>query len=328
MRLQVIISNQTNPYLNVAVENFLVSQLSPDTITLYLWKNHRTVVIGQNQNPFTECNVELLTADGGFLMRRRTGGGAVYHDGGNLNFSFIVPASFYDQQRQFGVLMSAVASYGLHCEVSGRNDVLCEGRKFSGNAFSRGKYNNLHHGTILIDGNVEDMRRYLKVKSSKLSRHGVASVQSRVVNLAELAPVTAQNIVAPLVSAFEKEYHAAAVVTLFDGIATLPEVKALADDFASDEWLYARWRSFEGRRRGSFSWGEVEVDYTIDESSRSFSNIQISTDSLLVDLSDQISRLLEGASTLEPPSLPTTADDDMQQSMSDVIALLYDSRCS
>ena len=86
---KLIISNQTNPYLNIAVENYLLSQPSDSDITMYLWQNRRTVVIGQNQNPFSECNVEALEADGGYLMRRKTGGGAVYHDDGNINFSFV-----------------------------------------------------------------------------------------------------------------------------------------------------------------------------------------------------------------------------------------------
>ena len=90
MRLQFVISNQTNPYWNIAVENHLLSLHETEVVTLYLWKNRRTVVIGQNQNPFSECNVEALEADGGFLMRRKTGGGAVYHDDGNINFSFVV----------------------------------------------------------------------------------------------------------------------------------------------------------------------------------------------------------------------------------------------
>ena len=101
MMLQVVVSNQTNPYWNVAVENYLVSRQLDDTVVMYLWKNHRTVVIGQNQNPFSECNVDALLADGGYVMRRTTGGGAVYHDDGNINFSFVAPYDLYDQQKQF-----------------------------------------------------------------------------------------------------------------------------------------------------------------------------------------------------------------------------------
>ena len=93
--LRFIVSNQTNPYWNIAVENYLVEHA--DAVTMYLWRNRRTVVIGQNQNPFSEVNIEALEADGGYLMRRKTGGGAVYHDDGNLNFSFVVPKALYDQ---------------------------------------------------------------------------------------------------------------------------------------------------------------------------------------------------------------------------------------
>ena len=202
---KLIISNQTNPYLNIAVENYLLSQPSDGDIIMYLWQNRRTVVIGQNQNPYSECNVAQLEADGGFLMRRRTGGGAVFHDLGNLNFSFVVPYEMYDTMRQFAVLQRAVAAYGLETEVSGRNDVLCQGRKFSGNAFSKGKHQRLHHGTILIRTDVEQLQRYLKVKPAKLQKHGVSSVQSRVVNLSELVPeITAQNIIPPLVQKYSK----------------------------------------------------------------------------------------------------------------------------
>lgn len=137
MRLQFVISNQTNPYWNIAVENHLLSLPETEVVSLYLWKNRRTVVIGQNQNPYSECNVEALEADGGYLMRRRTGGGAVYHDYGNINFSFIVPKAMYDQTRQFSVIQRAVLDFGIVAELSGRNDILTDGRKFSGNAFSR-----------------------------------------------------------------------------------------------------------------------------------------------------------------------------------------------
>ncbi len=192
--MQFIVSNQTEPYWNIAVEQWLVE--CADAVTLYLWRNRRTVVIGQNQNPYSEVNVEALEADGGYLMRRKTGGGAVYHDDGNLNFSFVVPKALYDQQRQFSVIQRAVESFGLHTELSGRNDILAEGRKFSGNAFSKGRVNDLHHGTLLISGDMSDLARYLKPKPAKLQKHGVQSVRSRVVNLAELNPdITPESIV-------------------------------------------------------------------------------------------------------------------------------------
>lgn len=303
MKLQFVVSNQTNPYWNIAVENYLVEHA--DGIVLYLWRNRRTVVIGQNQNPFGECNVEALEADGGYLMRRKTGGGAVYHDDGNLNFSFVVPKALYDQQRQFRVIQRAVESFGLHTELSGRNDILCEGRKFSGNAFSKGRFNDLHHGTILIKGNMEDLARYLKPKPAKLQKHGVSSVQSRVVNLSELnAAITAESLGPRLKDAFVEEYKGADSqfsILNFDDLIGRPEVRALYEEFASDEWRFGRWRTFTAQHSAQFDWGGVELQLTVDQEHGVVTDVQISSDALDLAALDEARRLLIGASTAVPP---------------------------
>ena len=303
MKLQFVVSNQTNPYWNIAVENYLVEHA--DGIVLYLWRNRRTVVIGQNQNPFGECNVEALEADGGYLMRRKTGGGAVYHDDGNLNFSFVVPKALYDQQRQFRVIQRAVESFGLHTELSGRNDILCEGRKFSGNAFSKGRFNDLHHGTILIKGNMEDLTRYLKPKPAKLQKHGVSSVQSRVVNLSELnAGITTESLGPRLKDAFIEEYKGADSqfsILNFDDLIGRPEVRALYEEFASDEWRFGRWRTFTAQRSAQFDWGGVELQLTVDQEHGVVTDVQISSDALDLAALDEARRLLIGASTAVPP---------------------------
>ena len=122
-KLQVIVSNQYNPYLNLAVETYLTDHQEEGVVTMYLWKNERTVVIGLNQNPFSECDVKRLNEEGGHLMRRRTGGGAVYHDLGNLNFSFIADKHDYDVRKQQAVIQEALKSFGLEAEISGRNDL-------------------------------------------------------------------------------------------------------------------------------------------------------------------------------------------------------------
>ena len=301
MKLQFIVSNQTEPYWNISVENYLVE--TADAVTLYLWRNRRTVVIGQNQNPFSECNVEALEADGGYLMRRKTGGGAVYHDDGNINFSFVVPKALYDQTRQFGVIQRAVESFGLHTELSGRNDILVEGRKFSGNAFSKGRVNDLHHGTILIKGNMEDLARYLKPKPAKLQKHGVASVRSRVVNLSELNPEINAEVLAPrLREAFEAEYGSKSVEVGFADLMACQEVKNLHDYFASPEWKYGRWRTFTAQCSGQFDWGGVEVALTVDEARGIITDVQIASDALDLTALDEARRLLTGASTAVAPA--------------------------
>lgn len=298
--MQFIVSNQTEPYWNIAVENYLVEHA--ESVTLYLWRNRRTVVIGQNQNPYSEVNVEALEADGGFLMRRKTGGGAVYHDDGNLNFSFVVSKALYDQTRQFSVIQRAVESFGLHTELSGRNDILAEGRKFSGNAFSKGRVNDLHHGTLLISGDMSDLAHYLKPKPAKLQKHGVQSVRSRVVNLAELNPeITPESIVPRLKEAFESEYSEISEVLEFSEIIKKPEVRALHDHFASDEWKYGRWKTFTAQRSGQFDWGGVELALTVDEARGVITEVQIASDCLDLAALDEARRMLIGASTAITP---------------------------
>ena len=296
--IQFVVSSQTNPYWNIAVENFLVEHA--EAVTLYLWRNRRTVVIGQNQNPYSEVNLDALEADGGYLMRRKTGGGAVYHDDGNLNFSFVVPKALYDQQRQFSVIQRAVESFGLHTELSGRNDILCEGRKFSGNAFSKGRINDLHHGTILIKGNMEDLARYLKPKPAKLQKHGVQSVRSRVVNLADLNPaISAEALVPRLRKALEDEYGGVANEISFDSLRSNPRVCELFEEFSSPEWKYANWRTFSAHRSGQFDWGGVELQLSVDDGV--ISKVQIASDALDLAALDEARRLLTGASNANVP---------------------------
>ncbi len=324
MHLQYIVSNQTNPYLNIAVENYLVGRQASDTVTMYLWKNRRTVVIGQNQNPFAECDVEALEADGGYLMRRKTGGGAVYHDDGNLNFSFVAPPSLYDQTRQFAVIRRAVESFGLSTELSGRNDILVDAgngidkRKFSGNAFSRGQHNCLHHGTLLISGDMSDLARYLKPKPAKLQKHGVSSVQSRVVNLADLnAAITTESIAPRLREAFEAEYSGQSEYIAYAELVKQPAVKTLHDRFASDEWLYGSWRTFSAQCSAHFDWGGVELQLTVDQEQGIITDVQLASDALDLVALDEARRLLKGATTTTAPQ------SDNNPILKDIFSLVY-----
>lgn len=313
-----IASNQTEPYWNLAVEQYLVEHATEPT--LYLWRNHRTVVIGQNQNPYSEVNVEALEADGGYLMRRKTGGGAVYHDDGNLNFSFVVPKDLYDQQRQFSVIQHAVESFGLHTELSGRNDILTEGRKFSGNAFSKGRINDLHHGTLLISGDMSELARYLMPKPAKLQKHGVASVRSRVVNLAELNPgITPESIAPRLKDAFLSEYSEYSEYSEnadFSDIIKRPEVRALHDHFASPEWKYGRWRTFTAQRSAQFDWGGVELALTVDETRGIITDVQLASDALDLAALDEARQQLVGAS----PNVAPQSDNPV---LKDIFSLVY-----
>lgn len=318
-KLQVIISNQYGPFLNRAVEHYLTNNQKGETVTMYLWKNERTVVIGYNQNPFAECNVKLLLDEGGHLMRRGTGGGAVYHDLGNINFSFVADKSLYDVRRQLSVIQDALLSYGLETEISGRNDLTCEGRKFSGNAFAKGQRNDLHHGTLLIKTDGEMMQRYLSVDKAKLMKHGVSSVRSRVVNLSELVPeLTSENIKQPLTASFEKIYGSKATAIDFNDVARLPEVQAIREEISSHDFLFGRWEQFKTTKKARFPWGGVEISLKVDEANAIITDVQIASDCLEPDTIQLAEQLLKGASTKATPIF-----DAGNEILRDIIGLIY-----
>ncbi|MBE6338672.1 MAG: lipoate--protein ligase [Lentimicrobiaceae bacterium] len=303
IQLQIIIGNQYNPYLNLSVESSLLDNYLPNTITLFLWKNKQTVVIGTNQNPYSECDVRSLTDEGGFLARRRTGGGAVYHDLGNLNFSFVADKEIYDVKRQMTVIQKALLNYGLETEVSGRNDITYQGRKFSGNAFAKTKHQGLHHGTILIKTDGEKLQRYLKVKPAKLHKHGVKSVASRVINLSEVADITSENIIPHLIKAFEEVYQGKAKTIDFNELCS-DEVARQSQYIGSNEYLYGKWKEFNTKKNATFDWGSVEIDIDIDENKGIIKNINIASDSLDPASINLAIEILEDASIHDKPIFP------------------------
>ena len=318
-KLQVVVSNQYDPFLNRAVEQYLTDHQEEGTVTLYLWKNQQTVVIGYNQNPYSECNVKLLLDEGGHLMRRGTGGGAVYHDLGNINFSFVADKDLYDVRKQLSVIQDALLAYSLKAEISGRNDLTCERRKFSGNAFAKGQLNHLHHGTILIKTDGTMMQRYLIVDKAKLMKNGVKSVASRVVNLSELVPeLTSDNIKQPLINSFEKVYGGKAINLDFDTLINKPEVRAIEAEISSHDFLFGRWEQFKTTKKAQFPWGGVEIALQVDEANSIIKDIQIASDCLEPETIQRAEELLQGASTKSAPK-----NDSGNEIIGDIINLIY-----
>ena len=318
-QLQVVISNQYNPFLNRAVEQYLTDYQSEGVVTMYLWKNQQTVVIGLNQNPFAECNVKLLLDEGGHLMRRGTGGGAVYHDLGNINFSFIADKNDYDVRKQQSVIQETLKQLGLEAEISGRNDLTCQGRKFSGNAFAKGPKNNLHHGTILIKTDGAMMQRYLIVDKAKLLKNGVKSVASRVVNLSELVPeLTSENIKQPLIDAFEKVYGGKSTMLSFDALVVLPEVQRIYEKISSHDFIFGHWERFKTTKKGRFDWGGVDIALQIDEAKSLITEATIASDCLDTEAIRMAEQLLQGSSTKAAPDV-----DDGNEILRDIVNLVY-----
>lgn len=248
-----------DPYYNLALEKQLMDRVLPGECILYLWQNQNTVVIGKNQNAWAECRTALLEEEGGHLARRLSGGGAVFHDLGNLNFTFLVNEADYDVDRQLSVIQRACQMAGIAAEKSGRNDVLAEGRKFSGNAFYHSEGKAYHHGTLLISANMQKLQRYLSPSKAKLASKGVSSVRSRVVNLQELCPsLTCEKMKEYMVQAFEEVYCGKCSQVML-GEEAIAAVEALAKEYSSWEYLYGTPLPFTFQCEGHFPWGGLQI---------------------------------------------------------------------
>ncbi|MDR1381175.1 MAG: lipoate--protein ligase [Tannerella sp.] len=264
MKLSFILSDRTNPYWNLALEEYLLWNVEEDECILYLWQNRHTVVIGINQNPWKEVHVKELERDGGFLARRMSGGGAVFHDLGNLNFTFLAREAAYDAGRQLDVIIRAVAAFGIRAERSGRNDILTGGKKFSGNAFFNSRGHRYHHGTLLLDVDMSNLSRYLNVSHDKLQSKGVDSVRSRVVNLRELAPeIAVDPLRHALVEAFGEICGGAPQPLPAERLNPV-ETGQYEDKYASWEWRLGRKLPFTAEYSRRFAWGDLTLQFCVE----------------------------------------------------------------
>ncbi len=206
MKYSYIISEEVDVYYNLALEQILFDYASHDSVILYLWQNQSTIVVGINQDPNAECRLEEFQKSGGVVARRLSGGGAVFHDIGNLNFSIICEEQNSSSASYQKIISAGLAELGLVCEYNGRNDLLINGRKFSGNAFYCNGKIKCQHGTIMVDCDISKMNYYLTPEISKLNRNGVQSVASRVVNLSSLCgSITVSRMKEALITAVNAE---------------------------------------------------------------------------------------------------------------------------
>lgn len=253
-----------DPWRNLALEEALFEGAAGG-VCLYLWQNQNTVVIGRNQNAWKECRVRELEADGGRLARRSSGGGAVFHDLGNLNFTFIAPRETYDLKRQLGVIIAAAGLLGVGAGFTGRNDIVTEdGAKFSGNAFRYSQATGMHHGTILVDVDMAKLSAYLMPSKAKLSAKGVESVRSRVRNLSEyVGGLTIGAVRQAVIEAFEAEYGA------YQSLAEADMDQALLEEkykkYSAWDWRFGSSPAFDAELETRFPWGEVTLRLSLSE---------------------------------------------------------------
>ncbi len=290
-KLSYYIRKDFDPYTGLAVERYLTESAGPDECILYLWQNRNTVVIGYNQNVWKECRTRELAEAGGIAVRRMSGGGAVFHDLGNLNFTFCLTEENYDQPKQQRVLLEACRLLGIDAELSGRNDLTANGCKFSGNSFYHRNGRAFHNGTLLIDVDMEGLGRFLSPSKAKLRSKSVDSVRSRVINLKELRPdLTIDMMKQALIEAFEKVYGLKAEEKLFCR-EDLEKIEAYRAGFADPDWTFAAARPFDISFGEKFSWGELYLELKIEEGRIAHAGVW--TDSLDTEFAEPLAAALE-----------------------------------
>lgn len=263
------IRNESNdPFYNMALDEYVVKFLDPRNDYFYFYQNKPTVVIGKNQNTIEEVNLKYVKDNNITVVRRMSGGGAVYHDLGNINFSFVVDYSqedFNSIERFSKAIIKALENLDVDAKFSGRNDITVDGKKFSGNAQYVSKKRLLHHGTLLFDSDLTVLTKALNVKPDKISSKGIKSVKSRVTNLkaylkqdisaADFKELLLKNVF-EVEGSLLKEY----VLTPED----LKNIHKLRDEkYSTWEWNFGHSPQFNVTRSCRFNGGQVQVNLNV-----------------------------------------------------------------
>ena len=322
-------NDSVDPYRNLAREEAFLQSLRPGQMILYLWQNRDTVVIGRNQNCYKECRVSLLEKEGGHLARRLSGGGAVFHDLKNLNYTFLCMREDYDVGRQTDVVLQAVKSLGIPAEATGRNDLTVVGRKFSGNAYYLTKGACYQHGTLLISVDEEKIGRYLSVDPEKLRLKGVDSVRSRVTGLSRIAPdLTVDKLREQLAVSFRQAYAGPGSSVEFQFLQEEPEeTDALTERYGSPQWLYGNRMKDTYQMEKRFSWGKCELQLLVDKGV--IRDAAVYTDALDTVFPETVANALKGErmepSRIRERMLPLIKEEEFGNIVRDILEWIEES---
>ncbi len=229
---------------------------------MFLWQNKNSVLMGRNQNPWRECRISLLEEENGKLARRISGGGAVYQDKGNLNFTFMTTKKLYNLKQQFDVILQTLKDLGIDGQRSGQSDLTIDGFKFSGNAFYLPRGLACHHGTLLIDTDLDRLTRYLQPSTETIRGKGIESRRSNVMNLNQIRKdLTVETMMDGLKNSFVRIYGGTTQEVQVD--ENTYGISDLMEKFSSWDWRYGLTPTFEMTLQHDFPWGPFKIDLHI-----------------------------------------------------------------
>ncbi len=271
-KTRILISDSTNPWFNLAVEDTIFRSMPSDQRVLFLWRNADTVVIGRAQNPWRECKTDRMEQDNVKLARRQTGGGAVFHDLGNTNFTFMAAKPEYDKEVSTSIVLNALAKLGINGVANGRNDLVLEDeagvKKFSGSAYRETIDRGFHHGTLLLSADLTRLADYLNPDEKKLQAKGITSVKSRVINLNTVkADIDHQQVCEAIMEAYQ-EYYDESVTAEFISPEHFHDLPNFTEKFSmqkSWDWNFGQTPPFTHRMDERFTWGGVDVYLDVEK---------------------------------------------------------------
>lgn len=255
--------NITDPRVNLAIEEFALKHLDINETYLLFYINEPSIIIGKNQNTVEEINADYVREEGIHVVRRLSGGGAVYHDLGNLNFSFITKDdgnSFHDFKKFTDPVVKALKKLGVNAELSGRNDILADGKKISGNAQFSTKGRMFSHGTLLFDSEIENVVSALNVRMDKIESKGIKSIRSRVTNIREHLDedMTMEEFKETLLAYLFEEFESVPKYELTE--KDWEEIRKISRErYANWDWNYGKSPKFNVELSNRFAAGSVDV---------------------------------------------------------------------
>lgn len=288
--LRIIVTDVTNPYFNLATEDWIFNDMPLGQKVLFLWRNEPCIIVGRGQNVWSECQLDAVENDGVHVVRRHSGGGAVYQDLGNTCFTFMCAKEpnrstkeLYARNNE--ILVGALARLGITASASGRNDIVVEHEqadyKISGSAFKESKDRCFHHGTMLLDVDLTKLSGYLTPDSKKLQAKGIKSVASRVRNLKSLREDIDHHIfVEALIAEYLHHYSGRSEVERLETshLESLEPLRIYYEKLRSWDWIYGKTPSFETTWKERLSFGSCEVH--LDANQGRITHATVFTDSL------------------------------------------------
>ena len=295
--MKLIVNTNNDPTVNLALEEYCVRNLDVENeMYLLFYINEPSIIIGKHQNTIEEINKEYVDENGIKVVRRISGGGAVYHDFGNLNFSFITkysPEFFHNFEKFTKPVVETLREMGVNAELGGRNDITVDGRKISGNAQFTNLKSMFSHGTLLFNSHIEDVVQALNVKQDKIESKGIKSVRSRVANITEFLKeeMTITEFRERIIKSIFKDYDEMPVYELNDYEWT--EVNKLSEaKYKTWEWNFGRSPEFNIQKVNRFDFGQVDARIFVKEGK--IKNIKFFGDFLGYGDSEDIEKKLEG----------------------------------